>query len=129
MNGEHCKITSAKSCSQFFAVRRSPENPAKIACKSAVVANWYLTQKPACDIGLYHAALLHGPSREDARVASAQFAAIDPREADSIPTAATSRQVANPTLDTDGRKARTRGNSQEVKNKRACRLFEAADKP
>jgi hypothetical protein len=112
-----------------FAPCRSPENPLKKPRKSLVLRKLVLDTIPRCDIDLYHATLLHGSGCQDARIASAELAAIDSHQSDSVPTATAHRQTANPTLDTEGREARTRGNSKEVKEKRACRLLLAADKP
>jgi hypothetical protein len=101
--------------SPFFAVRKSLENPPKIAGKSAGFRKLVLDTKREIDIGLYHATLLHGPGRQDAWIASAEFAEANPPQADSVSATTANRQTANPALDTEGRETRTRGNSQEMK--------------
>src|SRR5260370_857670 len=91
--------------------RKSAENHAQIVVFCKLVLDTFFES----DIGVYHATLLHVPGGQDARTPAAKLTAIDPQKADSISSAATSGQTANPPLDTQGREARTRGNSQEMK--------------
>jgi len=104
-----------EDCSRNLTVRRSLENSPKIAGKSAGFRKLVLDTKREIDIGLYHATLLHGPGRQDAWIASAEFAEANPPQADSVSATTANRQTANPALDTEGRETRTRGNSQEMK--------------